>query len=154
MPLSAVHEYSAPKVNTTIKLKCLAIQQCIEFLGSSKDASKCYRYYNVTILEVVHITDKREIKKQFAESKSAHMYKVKISIQSTGQPRGLYKKLFGQEFSDIYLGEFNYGRDASRNYIDEVNHVKIWYKVNHEGADKLRANQAKYAEKHKKRKRD
>jgi hypothetical protein len=129
----------------------MSIQDCVERLGLQlPSASKCYRYYNVTVLEVAHISDVRVINKLKLGVKTKSVYKVKIKIQVTGQPRGLFKKLFGEEFENVYLGQFNYGRNSST--LCHTQCPLIWYKVNHEVAERLVANQSKYATKHKQNK--
>lgn len=146
MPSKADKAYSPPSKNITIKLKCMSILQCIERLGLKvKDASQCFKYYNVTVLDVLHISNGKEIAKLRLGVYTSDVYNVKVRVQSEGQPRGLYKGLLGQEFENIYLGQFNYGRNSSK--LANTRCPDIWYKVHHENAEKHRANQKKYAAK-------
>lgn len=141
MPLSIARSYEPPKRYVVIKLKCLAISQCREYLRGALTSTKGWgKYYNARILDCKQITNQNEVKKRMdAADPKSPLYSVDVEICKHIQPIGLKRKLFGMKFNNIALGLCNYG-------MKNGNPEYIWYILDEMSAARAKGRQKEYRE--------
>ena len=148
MPLSIPGSFEAPKRHLVIKLKCLAVPQCLEHLGKSEPDNKA-RFYNAIILDCKEISnqnEKNKIMKKGLKDRSSNpaanaVYSVDVEICKERQPVGLHRALFGKVFREVPLGLWNYGMSSTSDCI--------WYILNDRVAARARGRQKEYRERKK-----
>jgi hypothetical protein len=144
MPLSTLGSYETPKRHLVIKLKCLAVPQCLEHLGKS-EPDKRARFYNAIILDCKEISNQNErnkiVKKSANKLICNAVFSVDLQVCKEHQPVGLCKNLFGEVFRGIPMGLWNYGNNSTSDCI--------WYILNDRVAARAKGRQKEYRQRKK-----